>query len=77
MKIKNAAVLLLTGIAIGTIAGLLMAPEEGTKTRKKWLKKAKKYKKNIEDKASEYKEKAGDLKDNIEGAAGDLKKRFS
>jgi gas vesicle protein len=77
MKIKNAAVLLLTGIAIGAIAGLLMAPDEGTKTRKKWLKKAKKYKKNIEEKASEYKDKAGDLKDNIEGAAGDLKKRFS
>ncbi|MEO7119858.1 MAG: YtxH domain-containing protein [Ginsengibacter sp.] len=77
MKIKNAAVLLLTGIAIGAVAGLLMAPEEGTKTRKKWLKKAKKYKKNIEDKTSEYKDKAGDLKDNIEGAAGDLKKRFS
>jgi gas vesicle protein len=77
MKISNAAVLLMTGIAIGAVAGLLMAPDEGTKTRKKWLKKAKKYKKNIEDKASEYKDKAGDLKDNIEGAADDLKKRFS
>ncbi len=77
MKISNVAVLLLTGIAIGAVAGLLIAPEEGTKTRKKWLKKAKKYKKNIEDKTSEYKDKAGDLKDNIEGAAGDLKKRFS
>lgn len=77
MKIKNAAVLLLTGIAIGAVAGLLMAPDEGTKTRKKWLKKAKKYKKNIEDKTSEYKDKAVDIKESIEGAAGDLKKRFS
>jgi hypothetical protein len=77
MKIKNAAILLLTGIAIGTIAGLLIAPDEGTQTRKKWLKKAKKYKKDLKDKASEYKDKASDLKESIEGAAGDIKKRFS
>jgi gas vesicle protein len=77
MKVKNAAILLLTGIAIGAITGLLIAPDEGTKTRKKWLKKAKKYKKDVTDKASEYKEKASDLKDNIEGAAQDVKKRFS
>ena len=48
MKISNAAVLLLTGIAIGGLAGLLLAPEEGSKTRKKWMKKAKKYKKRKE-----------------------------
>ena len=77
MKISNAAFLLLTGVALGGLAGLLLAPEEGAKTRKKWLKKAKKYKKTAEDKASEYKEKAVNLKENIEGAAQDLKKRFT
>jgi gas vesicle protein len=77
MKIKNATILLLTGIAIGTLAGLLLAPDEGSKTRRKWLKKVKKYKKDVTDKASEYKDKVVDLKDNIEGAANDIKKRFS
>jgi gas vesicle protein len=77
MKISNATILLLTGVAIGAVAGLLLAPDEGGKTRKKWMKKAKKYKKNVEDKASKYKDKASDLKENIEGAADDLKKRFS
>ena len=77
MKLSNAALLLLTGIAIGAVAGVLLAPEEGSKTSRKLLKKAKKYKKLMEDKVSEYKEKASDLKDNIEGAAGDMKKRFS
>lgn len=77
MKIKNAAILLLTGIAIGALTGLLLAPDEGSKTRKKWLKKGKKFKKDVTDKASEYKNKAADLKDNIEGAANDIKKRFS
>ena len=76
MKLSNAGLLLLTGITVGAIAGLLLAPEEGEKTRKKLMKKAKKYKDTFEEKASEYKEKAADLKDNIEGAANDLKKRF-
>jgi gas vesicle protein len=76
-KLSNAALLLLTGATIGALAGLLLAPDEGTKTRKKWLKKAKKYKKNVEDKASEYKDKVTDFKDSVEGAAHDLKKRFA
>ena len=77
MKLSNAALLLLTGIAIGAVAGVLLAPEEGTKTSKKLLKKAKKYKKLLEDKVTGYKGKAADLKENIEGAVGDVKKRFS
>ena len=77
MKLSNAALLLITGVAVGAVAGLLLAPGEGKQTRKKWMKKAKKYKKNMEDKASEYKEKAFDLKDNIEGAVDDIKKRFA
>ena len=44
MKLSNAILLLLTGIAIGAVAGILLAPEEGTKTSKKLLKKARKYK---------------------------------
>lgn len=77
MKLSNATLLLLTGVTVGAIAALLLAPEEGAKTRKKLLKKAKKYKKAFEDKASEYKDKASDFKDNLEGAANDVKKRFS
>jgi gas vesicle protein len=77
MKLSNAVLLILTGATVGAIAGLLMAPAEGSKTRKKWLKKAKKYTKDLEDKASEYKSRAKDLKENIEGAAHDIKKRFT
>ena len=74
---KKGALLLLTGIAVGLAAGLLLAPEEGSKTRKKWMKKGKQYKKAFEKKAKEYKAKAADTKDNIEGAVKDVKKRFS
>jgi gas vesicle protein len=74
---KKGALLLLTGIAVGLAAGLLLAPEEGSKTRKKWLKKGKEYKKALEESAARYKDKAADMKENIEGAVKDVKKRFS
>ena len=77
MKLSNAAILLLTGIAAGAIAGLLLAPEEGEKTREKLWKKSKKFKKDFEDKASAYKEKATDLKEKFKNAANDVKKNFS
>ncbi|HVZ96737.1 MAG TPA: YtxH domain-containing protein [Chitinophagaceae bacterium] len=77
MKAKNALLLILAGAAAGAIAGLLLAPDEGAETRRKWMRKAKKYKKQFEGKASEFKDKAMDLKDNIEGAVQDVKKRFS
>ncbi len=77
MKLSNVALLLLTGVTVGALAGLLFAPNEGAETRKKWLKKAKKYKKNLGDKATEYTNKATDFKHNVEGAANDLKKRFA
>ncbi|MEP6952218.1 MAG: YtxH domain-containing protein [Ginsengibacter sp.] len=77
MKLSNALLLILTGATVGALAGLLMAPAEGSKTRKKWLRKAKKYTKDLEDKASEYKKKAIGIKENIEGAAHDVKKRFT
>lgn len=77
MKLSKGSILLLTGIALGAVAGLLLAPEEGAETRKKLWKKSKKFKKDFEDKASEYKEKATDLKEKIVNAAQDVKKNFS
>lgn len=77
MKLSNAALLLLTGVTIGAVAGLLLAPEEGAKTRKKLMKQAKKYQKELEEKAGQFKSKAADLKENLEGVAEDVKKRFS
>jgi gas vesicle protein len=41
MKLSKASLLLLTGIAVGAVAGLLLAPDEGERTRKKLWKKSK------------------------------------
>ena len=77
MKLSKTLLLLFAGFTAGAVTGILVAPEEGYKSRRKLLKKAKKYKKNIERTASDYKDKATDLRDNIEGAVHDVKKRFS
>jgi gas vesicle protein len=77
MKLSNAIIVLVAGFAAGALAGVLMAPEEGYKTRRKLQRKAKKYKKQLEKTASDYKNKASDIRDNIEGAVDDVKKRFA
>lgn len=77
MKISNALLLLFTGFTAGAVTGMLLAPEEGYKSRRKLMKKAKKYKRTIERTATDYKDKAVDLRDTLEGAVHDVKKRFS
>lgn len=77
MKLSKALLILFAGFAAGAVTGILVAPEEGYKSRKKLMKKAKKYKKNIERTATDYKDKATDIRDNIESAVHDVKKRFS
>jgi gas vesicle protein len=51
---------LLAGAAIGAVAGMLFAPEEGTKTRKKIAKKAKKMADSLQSTAHNVKEKIVD-----------------
>lgn len=77
MKLSKAILLLFTGFAAGAVTGILVAPEEGYKSRRKLMKKAKKYKKDLEKTAADYKDKATGIRDNIEGAVHDVKKRFS
>ncbi len=43
---------LLAGVAAGAIAGLLFAPDKGSGTRKKIIKKGKNYEKKLEKKFS-------------------------
>lgn len=77
MKMSKVALVLVSGLAIGAVTGLLLAPKKGSDTRKKLLKKGKKYKKSVEDEAEKLKEKSVRVKQNIEGAAHDVQKRFS
>ena len=68
---KSSKVLLgvLGGVAVGAIAGILFAPEKGSKTRKKILDKGKSYAKNAKGKFSDLtKDLAGKYENIIEEA---------
>lgn len=64
MKPKS-ALLLLTGIAIGALSVVLLAPLKRYKSRKEIAKKSKKYKKAFKETALKYREKLGDNKSEI------------
>ncbi len=73
-NVSNTVLATLSGIAIGLGAGLLLAPEEGKKTRKKIKKsfdeKAGELKTRFNELSNEIKEKTlrtkGSLEDNVE-----------
>ena len=50
MKSKNVLISILAGAAAGALAGILFAPEEGAKTRKKILKKGDDFYGSMKDK---------------------------
>ncbi|HLY70730.1 MAG TPA: YtxH domain-containing protein [Puia sp.] len=63
----------LTGMAAGTVAGILFAPHRGEKTRKKIAKRVKKIAGRVTDKAGEVGEQ---LKDGYGTAKDNLSKAF-
>jgi len=66
MSTQNTIVGVLAGVAIGAIAGVLLAPEKGEKTRKQLATKAKALKDDLTDEvevaANKVSEKYEDLK---------------
>ncbi len=64
---------LLTGIAVGSAAGVLLAPYKGAKTRKKILKKGNNILSNIKDKTDEAGEQ---LKHGYASAKNNFSKAF-
>ena len=62
MKSKS-VLFLLTGIAIGAIAGVLFAPQKTLKKRKGPVKKLNKAKKSLKETASKYKKELRNMED--------------
>ncbi|WP_018617290.1 YtxH domain-containing protein [Segetibacter koreensis] len=53
------------GFAAGTVTGLMIAPDEGSKTRENLSKKGKKLWKKTKKSADEFVKKSADLKDKV------------
>ena len=66
---KSEVLFLLAGVSLGAVAGLLLAPEKGEKTREKIAGKAGDLKKEIEEKSAE-------LKKEISKRSAELKKEL-
>jgi len=56
---------LLTGFALGMLAGMLLAPDKGTETRKKISQKGRDLKNKFNDFVDRLQDKAEDVKDDI------------
>jgi gas vesicle protein len=59
----------LAGVAVGALAGILLAPAKGSRTRRRILKKGEKFADGIKDKFNEY---ADDLSEKLEMAKDEV-----
>ena len=60
MKASNVALGVISGIAAGTILGVLFAPDKGTNTRKKIIDKQKSLRNSLRKKTNEFAENSSD-----------------
>ena len=74
---EKSLIALFTGALVGTIVGILLAPEEGVKTRKKLAKRAEGWKKDLEDRWEEGSDKFREFADSATSEAEKYGKKVS
>lgn len=65
------------GAAVGAIAGIMLAPDKGSETRRKLKEQGKRVADNLKDKFNYGKEKMNGMKEDIEQAVKDKAKEFA
>ena len=65
----------LTGLALGVMAGILLAPDKGSETRRKLSEKGRDLKDRFNDFIDSIHDKFGDVKEEAEDAAADIKQK--
>ena len=65
----------LTGLAVGVLAGILLAPDKGSETRRKLSEKGNDLKDKFNDFIDSIHEKFSDVKEEAEEAATDIKQK--
>ncbi|GAO41261.1 YtxH domain-containing protein [Flavihumibacter petaseus] len=64
---------LAAGVALGSVLGILFAPDKGEHTRKKIADNSKRLSDSLRDKMNEGKHKLAGLRDNLRGKAESIK----
>jgi len=64
----------IAGVAAGAVAGILLAPDKGSETRRKVAEKAKKFKEDLE---KEISGKVDDLKEYVDDTVAEMKSKIS
>lgn len=72
MSTRNTLLGIISGIAVGTIAGILFAPDKGEKTRKKIAVKAKEVKNELDDDLDALSEKATEKYEELKTSGKEL-----
>lgn len=65
------------GAAVGAIAGILLAPDKGSETRRKMKEQGRKVADNLKEKFNHGKEKVNGMKEEIEQVVKDKVKEFA
>lgn len=63
----------LAGAAVGALAGILLAPDKGSETRKKIASKAGDIKESVKGTVNEFADKVKETYSSVKGSAQDLK----
>jgi gas vesicle protein len=77
MSKKNTLLALIGGLAVGAIAGVLLAPQKGSATRKKFAKKGSDFVDDVKDKFSEIKDNIAERFESAEEEAKHYAKKGS
>jgi gas vesicle protein len=72
---KKIAYTLITGIAVGTLIGVLLAPDEGKETQRKIAKRGKKITDDLKCKFDELVDSVQDQIENIQDRLADMSKK--
>ena len=64
------------GLAVGAVLGILYAPDKGTTTRKKIIKKTQELAEDLEDRFDELKDEVTDLVEDVKENLSDKKEKL-
>jgi gas vesicle protein len=77
MKTSRVVLSVLAGAAVGALVGVLFAPDKGSNTRKRIVKKGEDFVEDLKAKASDIRDRATDMVDDLRDRSADAVEKFA